>query len=764
MSGYATLQSSLKKARIKSTLASVVCSSTGISTVTTDGDTIQGDGSSSSPVALKKVYVDGTTITGLGTSASPLVGTASGGGTVATLAEMLAGTNDTHFASPLKNNYVNARVYNVEAYGAKHDYQTVSVASITSGTNALSVSSGTPFTTLDTGKTIRVFGAGAAGVDLITTMTFVSSTSVTLAVNASTSITNKQIEWGTDDTALIQAAINACFTAGGGTVYFPNGVYFIAGALQTSVSSVNPNCQIYFPYAAPSDKQVVIRLLGETTYFDVTSPYTSGSHSITNVGGVLWKSPIIGSGTLPSVLASPFANDGFVNNSFVYPIIENINISVKSLTGVTNVEPTMTAFKLNFMNAKQLRNCSAKTESLPVNSVVPVSETYGFYLSDYNHNDLTSFYDNLNATCFYYGFRTSEHDAWTRIQAWTCYAAVNITSQANSHALMPGGEVFNAWCKYGIVFNSNISAVKMNYAAERWPGAQASKWFDGVADVYFPSSYAVYGSIDMRVGAPGSGSQTPIISGTYTGNLKVNDLTDYSSITSITTVGGKAQPSTNNEAGAGWASNTTSAWFEINRGTASGGSDNGRSTLALVHNNQSGTANAVGSIFVINSGISGTSATDKRLYIKSIVTNGAVNTSAENDFLMTGGTLTQVSARTAQFRKDLIPVVVDADISPTALSGNTNDYAPSNIATSATLRISATSAFDLTGINAGATMVDGRELTLINVGTTNTITLKSDVTSTAANRFLLNADFALAANMACKLVYDGTSSRWRKCY
>ena len=111
-----------------------------------------------------------------------------------------------------------------------------------------------------------------------------------------------------------------------------------------------------------------------------------------------------------------------------------------------------------------------------------------------------------------------------------------------------------------------------------------------------------------------------------------------------------------------------------------------------------------------------------------------------------------------------VPAIADNDISPTALAANTDNYAPTGIATAITLRISASSAVDLTGIAGGATMIDGRELILINIGTTNTITLKNDVTSTAANRFLLNADFALAANMACKLVYDGTSSRWRKLY
>lgn len=109
--------------------------------------------------------------------------------------------------------------------------------------------------------------------------------------------------------------------------------------------------------------------------------------------------------------------------------------------------------------------------------------------------------------------------------------------------------------------------------------------------------------------------------------------------------------------------------------------------------------------------------------------------------------------------------IMDWDtITPAALSANTDNYAPTGISNSKVLKISASGAYNLTGINAGTSMVDKRELILINVGTTNTITLKTDVTSTAANRFLLNADFALAPNEAVKLIYDGTAARWRKTY
>lgn len=98
-------------------------------------------------------------------------------------------------------------------------------------------------------------------------------------------------------------------------------------------------------------------------------------------------------------------------------------------------------------------------------------------------------------------------------------------------------------------------------------------------------------------------------------------------------------------------------------------------------------------------------------------------------------------------------------LSPAQLTVNTDNYAPTGGSSAHTIRISSSGAIDLTGLS--LSQVDGRELNLVNVGANN-ITLKNDVTSTAANRFLLGSDFVLGAEQMVRLNYDGTSSRWRK--
>lgn len=95
------------------------------------------------------------------------------------------------------------------------------------------------------------------------------------------------------------------------------------------------------------------------------------------------------------------------------------------------------------------------------------------------------------------------------------------------------------------------------------------------------------------------------------------------------------------------------------------------------------------------------------------------------------------------------------------ITANTNNYTQTTISAVNKIIFTPNANWDLTGI-AGGRMTEGRELTIRNASTSFTLTIKNDVTSTAANRFLMNADFALLPNMSAKFTYDITAARWIK--
>lgn len=98
-------------------------------------------------------------------------------------------------------------------------------------------------------------------------------------------------------------------------------------------------------------------------------------------------------------------------------------------------------------------------------------------------------------------------------------------------------------------------------------------------------------------------------------------------------------------------------------------------------------------------------------------------------------------------------------ISPSQITSNQNDYAPTSFSTAAILRLSTDASRTLTGLAGGA---DGRYLLISNVGSYDIVLAAESSSSTAANRFALGSTLTLSASGGTvALVYDGTSSRWR---
>jgi len=116
----------------------------------------------------------------------------------------------------------------VRDFGAAGNTITVNgTVTLAAGSPSLTVA-GASFVSTDIGKAIVIPGAGVSGNALVSTITaFISTTSVTLADNATTAVSTSQtIVYGTDDTTSIQNAINYLISIGGKLIV-PAGDYFI---------------------------------------------------------------------------------------------------------------------------------------------------------------------------------------------------------------------------------------------------------------------------------------------------------------------------------------------------------------------------------------------------------------------------------------------------------------------------------------------------------------------------------------------------------
>ncbi len=107
-------------------------------------------------------------------------------------------------------------------------------------------------------------------------------------------------------------------------------------------------------------------------------------------------------------------------------------------------------------------------------------------------------------------------------------------------------------------------------------------------------------------------------------------------------------------------------------------------------------------------------------------------------------------------------IAFSGDLSPSQITSNQNDYAPTGLSTASVLRLDIDADRTITGITGGS---DGRILVINNVNTGGfTLTLThEDAASAVANEIRCgnNTDLRIPVNASAVLIYDGTDSRWR---
>jgi len=101
---------------------------------------------------------------------------------------------------------------------------------------------------------------------------------------------------------------------------------------------------------------------------------------------------------------------------------------------------------------------------------------------------------------------------------------------------------------------------------------------------------------------------------------------------------------------------------------------------------------------------------------------------------------------------------LSGDISPAQITSNEDNFNPTGLADASTLRLSTDASRDITGLVGGT---DGRLIIIHNIGSFDIVLKDENASSTAANRFALEADRTIAADGVVVLQYDSTTTRWR---
>ena len=309
----------------------------------------------------------------------------------------------------------------------------------------------------------------------------------------------------TDDTEAIQAAINACAaTELGGTVFFPNGVYLISGALQTDVGGINYNSQIYIPYKEWDDTgRYTIKLLGESMPNDTMNVQFAGDVNL--LTGVVLKSTISGADMYSSVIGTKG-----VNGIVVQPINYN-NIVIENFTVYVNHDATdgatLSGINLMYSSLSHVRNVFVCTQAHYMDTVIPTVHYFGVCVGFYNSN-IYQYVDNVTAMNFYYGLVFGEAVYGTDCVASGNYIGLMVLKTLhpmqlnscafhwNAYAIAGQQETFGNTAGIGRIMMNNISfEIKPT----------GGYWFQYV-DLILDASNYLYGELTYSIVTSGSSS------------------------------------------------------------------------------------------------------------------------------------------------------------------------------------------------------------------------------------------------------------------
>lgn len=291
----------------------------------------------------------------------------------------------------------------------------------------------------------------------------------------------------TNSTAGIQAALDACFAAGGGKVFIPKGKYWIGSGLRTSVNGVNPNCQIFIPVSnSGSTTNCRIEIEGEQ------EGSFAGYSGLVSVGqsfqGTCLFTTATGSGVKPSVFGT--MNQGGLYGFFNYNtivmkkvrVVLCVNSSNSVVMGGINMENAS-----NFMGDELV----VTPNIVPFDTTIPLATTIGICMPKESCNNINVL-RNTTTIGTYNGVITGEHTVFENVTA-ICHVNAFLT-QRNLHSNM-FNRVSAHWCKNQLLGSGVISLgldVGQSYLNIMQFDVEwkvQSKWYDSEYFVNDPNNY-----------------------------------------------------------------------------------------------------------------------------------------------------------------------------------------------------------------------------------------------------------------------------------
>jgi len=297
----------------------------------------------------------------------------------------------------------------------------------------------------------------------------------------------------TDATQAIQACINSCYYAGGGTILTPTGIYIIAGSLVTSDNTgQNPNSQIYIPSGRDvsgggTETAKSIKFIGsETPTMNASGFADDKIDQITT--GCYWKSTLpfsSVSGTFPSVISTK-GNNPTYNFNVIDIMFQDMWIRVHH---DSTVGTYLTAFNMLDAAFSTFNRCRADIDVAGFNSVEHQNMCIGIAPTKSN-GGTTVVATNCTSYGYYLGYTVGEHSYYENLNANFCNYAYDISKAGHSSLIT---KCLAQWNKVVLSFNKydNGYPTAFNFISILElivENVDLGKWYDSVLDIEDPTN------------------------------------------------------------------------------------------------------------------------------------------------------------------------------------------------------------------------------------------------------------------------------------
>lgn len=226
----------------------------------------------------------------------------------------------------------------------------------------------------------------------------------------------------TDDTAAIQAAIDAAEAGGGGIVYFPAGVYVINGALQDTSRS---NAQLLLPRRhCADDEQITIELRGCRPPPPVMS--VIGATPVPVEHSIIKGTLNTGTGAMIGAWGPA---GSFSNFSLVHVVVRDLAFRMPS-------NPVLSAVDFSHVVSIDVDNVVVDVGSYYVQGLTePTTATsYGLRVPK-NANGAFTRLGAVNVIGFYKAYQFGEHTTGQQVAAWGCKIAAEFIAADHASRL-----------------------------------------------------------------------------------------------------------------------------------------------------------------------------------------------------------------------------------------------------------------------------------------------------------------------------------------